>query len=111
MAAVSSVNIVIQKGTYFEEIFSLIGDDGLKLNLVGSTATAKLRRHPTAGIGYTFSTTVTVSEGTVKLTMLEDQTIRLPAGRCYYDVLITSPLGFTTKVLEGNALVEETASL
>lgn len=111
MSAVSSVNISIQRGTYFEEIFSLVADDGLKLNLNSATAAAKLRKHPTAGIAYTFSTALTVSDGTVKISMLENQTLNLPAGRCYYDILITSSSGYTTKVVEGNALVEETASL
>lgn len=111
MAAISVVNLVIQKGTYFEETFSLTAEDGLGLNLVGATATSKLRKHPTAGIAYTFSTTTTVSDSTVKISMTSDKTVELPSGRCYYDVLITSSGGVVSKVLEGNVFVEETASL
>ena len=111
MAAVSSVNLVIQKGTYFEETFSLTAEDGLGLNLTNATATSKLRKHPTAGIAYTFSTVTTVADSTVKILMASDKTAELPNGRCYYDVLITSSAGIISKVLEGNVMVEETASL
>lgn len=111
MAAVSSVNLVIQKGTYFEETFFLGAEDGLGLNLTNNIATSKLRKHSTAGIAYTFSTTTTVVDSTVRISMTSDKTVELPSGRCQYDVLLTSPGGEITKVLEGNVIVEETVSL
>ena len=111
MAAVGIVNLVIQKGTYFEEIFFLNAEDGLGLNLTNTTATSKVRKHPTAGIAHTFSTTTTVSDSTVKISMTSDKTAELPSGRCQYDVLLTSPGGEITKVLEGTVFVEETISL
>jgi len=111
MAAVSSVNLVIQKGTYFEETFFLGAEDGLGLNLINNVATSKLRKHSTAGIAYTFSTTTTVSDSTVRISMSSDKTTELPSGRCQYDVLLTSVGGEITKVLEGNVIVKETVSL
>jgi hypothetical protein len=79
--------------------------------LFGSTATAKVRKHPTAGIAYTFSTVTTVADGTVKIFMQGATTANLPSGRCYYDLIITSSAGLPSKVVQGNVLVEETASL
>ena len=111
MAAVSVVNLTIQKGTYFEETFVLNAEDESGLNLSNTTATSKLRKHPTAGIAYTFSTTTTVTDSTVKIYMNSDVTATLPSGRCYYDVVITSLGGIKSKVIEGNVLVEETSSL
>lgn len=111
MAAVSAVNLIIQKGTYFEETFTLTAEDGRILNLTGTSASSKLRKHPTAGIAYTFSTSLTVADSTVKLTMNSNITSTLPSGRCYYDILLTSPGGAISKVVEGNVIVEETASL
>jgi len=67
MAAVSAVNLVIQKGTYFEETFSLAAEDGLGLNLNNKTVTAKLKKQPTAGVAYTFSTTLTVADNIRKI--------------------------------------------
>lgn len=111
MAAVSAVNIVIHKGTYFEETFSLFSEDGLGLNLTNSSATARLKKHPTAGDYHAFATTLTVADSTVKISMASTVTSALPSGRCYYDLLITSSGGFVSKVLEGNALVQETVSV
>jgi len=111
MAAVSAVNLVIQKGTYFEETFTLTAEDGGRLNLTNTSAASKLRKHPTAGIAYTFSTSLTVADSTVKISMTSNVTSTLPKGRCYYDILIISPGGTISKVVEGNVIVEETASL
>lgn len=112
MAAVSAVNLVIQKGTYFEETFYFSAEDSSGLNLTNQIATAKLRKHPTAGIAYTFSTTVTVSESSVKISMPANVTATLPSGRCVYDIILTySPYGLVSKVVEGNVLVQETVSL
>ena len=112
MAAVSAVNLVIQKGTYFEETFSLSDDDGGGLNLTNQIATAKIRKHATAGIAYTFSTTVTVNESTVKISMPGNVTATLPSGRCVYDIILTSSSsGIVSKVVQGDVLVQETVSL
>ena len=111
MAAVSYVNLVIQKGTDFEETFSLTAEDGLGLNLTGYSAVAKLRKHPTASTSYNFSTTITVADSTIKIIMPDDVTLTLPSGRCYYDILITSSGGVVSKVIQGDVIVEETASL
>lgn len=110
MAAVSVVHLVIQKGTDFEETFSLTAEDGGILNLANHTATAKLRKHPTSSTSYNFSTTLTVADGTVKITMSDDITATLPSGRCCYDIVLTYPGGEKTKVIQGNVIVEETIS-
>ena len=112
MAAVSAVNLVIQKGTYFEETFSLSADDGSGLNLTNQIATSKIRKHATAGVAYTFSTTITVAESTVKISMSPAITATLPSGRCVYDIILTSSSsGIISKVVEGNVFVQETVSV
>lgn len=111
MAAVSVVNLVIQKGTDFEETFALAAEDGGILNLTNQTATAKLRKYPTSTTSYTFSTTLTVADSTVRIAMSDDVTATLPSGRCYYDVILISSGGAISKVIQGNVIVEETSSL
>lgn len=114
MAAVSAVNLTIHKGTYFEETFSLTAEDGLGLNLTGTTITAKLKKHPTAGIAYTFSTLTTIADSTVKISMSNAVTATLPSGRCHYDIVVTSSSNsgsIKSKVLQGNVIVEETVSV
>lgn len=111
MASVSAVNLVIHKGTYFEETFALTAEDELGLNLNNNTATAKLKKHPTAGVAYTFSTTLTISDSTVKISMSPEVTDTLPSGRCVYDLVLTSSGGVPTKVVEGTVIVEESVSV
>lgn len=111
MAAVSAVNLTIHKGTYFEETFQLAAEDGGGLNLINNTATAKLRKHPSSATSYTFSTTLTVADSTVKISMGSTTTASLPSGRCYYDVILTTSGGLVSKVVEGNVIVEETVSV
>ena len=114
MASVSTFNLVIQKGTYFEETFSLTAEDESGLNLTNQTATAKLKKHPTAGIAYTFtfSTTLTVDDSTVKISMSPVVTATLPSGRCVYDLVLSHTIsGVTSKVVEGTVIVQETVSV
>ena len=111
MAAVSVVNIVIQKGTDFEETFSLAAEDGLGLNLTGFTAAAKLKKHPSSTTSYSFTTNTTVADSTIKISMADTITSTLPSGRCYYDLVITSSGGVVTKVIQGTALVQESVSV
>jgi hypothetical protein len=111
MAAVSEVHLVIHKGTYFEETFALSAEDGDVLNLNNTTAVSKLKKHPTAGIGYTFSTTITVADSTVKISMPAAVTQTLPSGRCVYDLIITSSSGLHSKVVTGTVIVQESVSI
>jgi hypothetical protein len=108
----SAVNLSIQKGTDFEAVFYLTEDDGQKLNLTSHTAVAKLRKHPTASTSYSFSTTLNIGDGSIKISMPKNVTSTLPSGRCYYDILITYTVTNTTiRVGYGTIIVEETASL
>jgi hypothetical protein len=111
MAAVSSVNLVIHKGTDFEEVFTLSDDANLGLNLTGHTAVCKLRKHPNSSSSYNFTTSLTVSDSSVRIEMDNNTTSLLPRGRCYYDLVLISPDGFISKVVEGNVLVEDSSSV
>jgi hypothetical protein len=111
MAAVSIVNLVIHKGTHFEETFYFTAEDGEGLNLLNSTATAKLKKHWASQTSYEFTTTLTIADSTVKVEMPDTITSTLPSGRCVYDVILTSPGEFKTKIVEGNVLVQETISV
>ena len=99
MAAVSAVNLTIHKGTYFEETFTLTAEDEQGLNLSGSSATARLKKHPTATTSYPFSTTLTIADSSVKISMASSITASLPSGRCCYDILLTSSSGYISKVV------------
>jgi len=111
MATVSAVNLVIQKGIFFEETFFLTAEDGSGLNLTGQTVVAKLKKHPNATTAFSFSTTLTVGDSSVKITMSGATTATLPSGRCVYDIVLTSSGGIKSKVVEGTVLVQESVSV
>jgi hypothetical protein len=111
MAAVSAVNLTINKGTYFEETFTLTAEDERGLNLSGSSVTARMKKHPTASTSYPFSTTLTIANSSVKISMASTITATLPSGRCCYDILLVASSGFISKVVEGNVIVQETVSV
>ena len=110
--AVPAVNLTIEKGTSFEATFNVSNADGSVFSLSNYAASAKIRKHPTATTSKSFTTTITVQTGEIKISMGSTNTDDLSAGRNYYDVIIThSSTGKVTKVFEGAALVKDTVSL
>ena len=110
--AVPAVNLTIEKGTSFEATFNVLNADGSVFSLLNYAASAKIRKHPTAPISKTFSTTITVQTGEIKISMGSTVTADLTSGRNYYDVLITqSGTNKIQKVFEGTAIVSDTVSV
>jgi len=110
--SVPAVNLTIDKGTYFEATFNVTNADGSVFSLNGYSATAKIRKHPTATTSASFSTSITVATGEIKITMTSANTSLLTSGRNYYDVIITqSSTGKITKAFEGTVIVSETVSV
>lgn len=109
MSAASVVNLVIEKGTDFEASFFLTGDDGGMLNLLYTTAYAKIRKHPTSPKYHSFNVGITTSEGEVTISMGRSMTSDLSSGRNYFDVFIeNTELNFITRVITGSIIVEDT---
>ena len=109
---VPAVNIVIEKGTSFEATYNVTNSDNSVYSLTNQTATAKIRKHPTATSSKSFTTSITTATGEIKLTMSAANTADLTAGRNYYDVIIThATTGKVVKVFEGTAIVKDTVSV
>ncbi len=110
--SVPVVNIVIEKGVDFDATYTVTNDDNSVFSLTNQSATAKIKKHPTATTSKSFTTTITVQTGEIKISMGSTHTDDLSAGRNNYDVIIThSVTGKITKVFEGMALVKETVSV
>lgn len=110
--SVPAVNLTIDKGTYFEATFNVSNSDGSVFLLSGYSATAKIRKHSTATTSASFSTSITVATGEIKISMGSTITSQLTAGRNYYDVIITqSGTNKIQKVFEGTVIVNETVSV
>lgn len=110
MSAIPAINLVIDKGTYFEETFYLITENNANYGLSGKSAVARLKKYPESPSYYSFSTTITIADSTVKVSMASTVTAGLPSGRCYYDVVLVDAGNQKTKVVEGFVLVKETVS-
>lgn len=105
--AVPTVNITIEKGTYFENTFYINNDDETPYDLVNYTASAKIRKHPGSSSYQSFNVFMSEVNGLIRLTMTPDITLLLSEGRNYYDVIITytpDPI-YVIKVIEGSAMV------
>jgi hypothetical protein len=96
--AVYSVNIVIDQGVDFTQSFTLESSaSNAPTNLTGYTGAAQLRKHSASSKFYSF-------------TMTDEITKRIKPGRYIYDLLLTNPNGNKERVVEGSALVRESAT-
>jgi len=110
--AVPEVNLTIEKGTDFDAIFTVTNSDGSVFSLNNYSATSKIRKYPAAPTAKSFTTTITVATGEIKISMGSTVTSDLTEGRNYYDVIIThSGTGKVQKVFEGTAIVSNTVSV
>lgn len=109
---VPAVNIVIEKGTSFEATYNVTNNDSSVYSLTNQTATAKIRKHPTATTSKSFTTSITTSTGEIKISMGSTVTAELTSGRNYYDVILThATTGKVVKIFEGTAIVKDTVSV
>jgi len=109
--AVPAVNITIEQGADFASSFTITNSDGTVFNLLNNSAVAKLKKFPESTTSYSFSTSITVSTGKITLSMTDTVTSTIPAGRYYYDILITNSVtGLKTRVIEGMAFVSAAIS-
>ena len=103
--AVPAVNIEIEQGADFTSTFTITNNDGSIFNMSNSSAIAKVKKHPTAGTAYTFSTSIESSTGKITIQMTDEITATMEAGRYLYDILLSSAAGDKTRVIQGMALV------
>ena len=110
--AVYAANFVLDKGTDFETEIDLTEDDGSPLNLLNYVGSAKIRKYPTSPKYKPFTITfIDREEGRIKLSLSNTQTSGLQSGRNYYDMFLTDGNGKIKKVIEGNIIVNESATL
>jgi hypothetical protein len=100
MATIS--NLFVDAGANYSNIITVIGSNGQPLNLTGYTVAAQMRKSFQSSIAYNFTSTIYIAnQGKVRLQLDAEQSEEIPPGRWLYDVEITSPTGFKTRVVEG----------
>jgi len=105
MAAVP-VNILIDQGANFDTSFYITNQDGTPLNMAGYTGEAALKKSfsakETDRIPFTLSF-LDRTLGHVQIALTPTETSALSRRRYVYDILLTSPNAYKTRVIEGIA--------
>ena len=109
--SVTSINITIEQGEDFSFSFASRNPDESIATLSNYSLLSTLKRHPTASIGTTFTTSLNTSTSVATIGLGRTDTSLLVPGRHYYDAFLVSPEGKRIKTVEGNALVNPSATL
>jgi hypothetical protein len=107
------INLVVEQGSDFQSTFSVLNDNNNRpLNLYGFTAISAIKKSPYSSTAYPFEVSFPDREnGQIRVSMGKSETRNLEGGRYVYDVLITSPNNFTTRVVQGSVLVTPGVSI
>jgi hypothetical protein len=109
---VSAINITIEQGADFSATYNIKNPDESAPSLTNYTIVGTLKKYPGAvGIGSTFTTTLNTSTAVATISLPKTTTASLTPGRHYYDLFLVSQSGTRTKIIEGNALVNASATL
>ena len=97
------LNLLLEKGTDFDATFNIQNEDNTTpLNLTGYTAEAKMRRSYYATTATNFIVDfVDRYNGILKISLTNATTAGLDPRRYVYDIVLTSPQGIKTRVIEG----------
>lgn len=107
--AVYISNFVIYTGTDCRQTFYLSDEDSEKLlDLTGYSGCAQMKRYETSVRSYPFNVLFAGNKksGKVVLSMDASVTETIKPGKYFYDLLINSPKGITTRAIEGEIIVK-----
>jgi len=113
MAVTYTTNLVLYTGTDFDQTFVLedVQSNSIK-DLTGFTACAQMKRYEsslkTADFTVSFSNDRT--QGRVTISLLAADTLNLKPGKYFYDLILNSPTGTTTRAVEGTVLVKKSVT-
>ena len=110
MSATYTANLVIYTGTDFTQSFILEDSQSNSLkDLTGYNGCAQMKRYEsslkTGDFTVTFANDRTT--GKVTVSMGASDTAALKAGKYFYDLLLNSPTGTTSRAVEGTVLVKK----
>ena len=103
-------NLVIYTGTDFDQTFVLedVQSNSVK-DLTGFTACAQMKRYESSlkTADFTVAFANDRKTGRVSISLLASDTTSLKPGKYFYDLLLNSPAGTTTRAVEGTVLVKK----
>lgn len=105
--AVPAVNITIDQGADYEEVFTVTNPDGSPLDLLGYACEATLSKFPGSVTSTSFGVGIVTSAGQVVVSIANTITSELKPGRYYYNIFtISNNNSKRKKIIEGNALIQ-----
>jgi len=106
-------NLVIYTGTDFEQTFALEDSQSNSAkDLTGFIACAQMKRYESSlkTADFTISFGNDRKNGKLTLSMTSTETALLKQGKYFYDILLNSPSGTTTRAIEGTVLVKKSVT-
>lgn len=108
---VEIVNLLIFKGTDFEQDIQLTDQNGNVIDLTDFTVLSKIQKYPGSKLFNVFSIAyLNRSQGLIKLIMSHSSTLFLKSGRNYFDIFVVYPTNKIEPVARGTIIVEETST-
>jgi len=105
MAATPSINIVIPQGVDFGEVFTSTESDGSLSDITDYTGVSKIKKYPGSPKSFSFNVGINSETSEVSIAMSAAVTVSIKPGRYFYDIVLTSPTGGVSRLVEGSAMV------
>ena len=103
--SVIAENFTIQQGETFSKDFILKNPDNSLVGISSYTSTGFLAKYAGDSTTYAFTTGITTSTSTIRISLASTITATLDAGRYYYNVFTVDGSSVKKKQREGNVLV------
>jgi hypothetical protein len=103
--SVIAENFTIQQGEDFSRDFILKNPDNSLVGISSYTSTGFLAKYAGDSTTYAFTTGITTSTSTIRISLASTITATLDAGRYYYNVFTVDGSSVKKKQREGNVLV------
>ena len=103
--SVQAENFTIQQGETFSKDFILKNPDSSLVGISSYNSTGFLAKYAGDTTTYAFTTGITTSTSTIRISLASTITATLDAGRYYYNVFTVDGSSVKKKQREGNVLV------
>lgn len=113
MSITYTANLTIYTGTDFDQMFILEDSESNSLkDLTGYNGCAQIKKYESSSTAASFTVTFVDNRttGKVKISLASSVTETLKPGKYFYDLLLNSPLGTTTRAVEGTVLVKKSVT-
>lgn len=95
-------DLEIEQGSSFTYIVSVKDPNGAAYGLNSHTFAAQMKKtYTSASVTASFTAAATAVAGEIKISLTDEQTATIKAGRYVYDVLIETPANEKYRVIEG----------